>query len=148
MFNIKGMMEENHQEEAAGGRGVKRWLQGYPWSSVLRAVATFRSMPAEDMEMVTANDVRELWDRESTRPISLGHALGLCRRCHSARPFGKYDCDSFVNIARDLVKPFLGEMSATLATAVISIVADYVRGSGNELEMNQTLSLILARFTE
>ncbi|HEX4085261.1 MAG TPA: hypothetical protein VHY22_10145, partial [Chthoniobacteraceae bacterium] len=68
-----------------------------------------------------------------------------CRACQTARPFGKYDCESFIIIARDLVKPFLGQMSATLAAAVIVIVGDYVRGCGNEEEMRQTLQLILEK---
>ena len=46
------------------------------------------------------------------------------------------------------MKPFLGQMSATLAAAVVVIVGDYVRGCDDEVEMRQTLQLILEKFEE
>jgi len=134
------------REPHSAGHGVRRWLEAYTWSEVLRTVARFWHLPPENIEAASAYETRELWDREAPRSQSLADALRLCRRCQVARPFGRYDCDSFVVIARDVVKPFLAEMSATLATAVISIVGDYVRGTGNEIEMHQVTDLILDRF--
>jgi hypothetical protein len=129
-----------------GDPGLRHWLGAYTWADVLRTVAHFWHLPAENIEAASAYDTRELWDREAPRSQSLPDALRLCRRCQIARPFGRYDCDSFVLIARDAVKPFLAGMSATLATAVVAIIGDYVRGSCNELEMHQAADIIVNRY--
>jgi hypothetical protein len=103
-------------------------------------------MPPERFDAPAAREIQKLWENQAEQDLTLAEALRLCRRCQIARPFGQYDCESFIIIARDIVKPFLGQMSAALAAAVITIVGDYVRGSGDELEMQQTLNLILEKF--
>jgi hypothetical protein len=142
------MIGDANTPDLASQHGVKRWLQSYPWTEVLRLVADHCRLPPEHFEGASSHETRELWERETLRAQSLDEALRLCRRCQLARPFGTFDSESFVLIARDLVKPFLGAMSATLATAVINIVGDYVRGLADELEMNQTINLIITRFPD
>jgi len=126
--------------------GVRKWLGPYPWEGVIGTLAGFWHMPPERFDAPAAREIQKLWENQAEQDLTLAEALRLCRRCQIARPFGQYDCESFIIIARDIVKPFLGQMSAALAAAVITIVGDYVRGSGDELEMQQTLNLILEKF--
>jgi hypothetical protein len=140
------IMAERQTPAVSRGHGVRSWLRPYPWEDVIRTIAGFWRLPPEHFETRSAREVQELWERQIEKDLTMADALRLCRRCQTAKPFGKYDCESFVIIARDIVKPFLGQMSATLAAAVIIIVGDYVRGSGDEIEMQQTLNLILEKF--
>jgi len=126
-------------------RGARRWLGDHPWENVIRTLSIFWHLPEEEFNTPPARQIRELWERESGNELTLAEALRVCRRCQTAMPFGKYDCDSFVIVARDIVKPFLSQMSATLAAAVITILGDYIRGGGDEREMRHAINLIMGR---
>jgi hypothetical protein len=134
---------QNLKNRHAGG--AKRWLRDYPWDNVIRPLSIFWHRPPEEFDTPSARQIREVWERESDHELTLAEALRVCRRCQMAMPFGKYDCDSFVIIAREIVKPFLSPMSATLAAAVITILGDYIRGVGDDREMKRALNLILER---
>lgn len=125
---------------------MRPWLRDYHWEDIIWTIGVFWRLKPGHFETPAACRTRDLWRRESAKATTLAGALRLCRECQASTPFGKYDCESFVIIARDVVKPFLGDMSATLAAAVITIVGDYVRGTGDEAEMQRTLGIILEKF--
>jgi len=140
------MMEETHHPEKRVQPGVEQWLRSYPWEDIVRTVAGYWRRPPEEIEACAAQETRALWQHEAAGPQSLCEALRLCRACQAARPFGKFECESFVIVARDMVEPWLGQMSATLAAAVITIIADYVRGGGDETEMERAANMILEKY--
>jgi hypothetical protein len=140
------MMEEAHHSAGRATPRPEPWLRAYPWQDIVWTVAGYWRLPAEEIGACAAASVRERWERGSAGEQTLCDALRLCRECQAARAFGKYECESFVIVARDVVKPCLGQMSATLAAAVITIIGDYVRGAGEEMEMTRAVTLILDKY--
>lgn len=122
------------------------WLRSYPWEDIVWTVAGYWRLRPEEIDACVARETRDLWQREAAGMQTLCGALRLCRECQAARAFGKYECESFVIVARDVVKPYLGQMSATLAAAIITIIADYVRDAGDEVEMQRAVDLIMQRY--
>jgi hypothetical protein len=147
MEMMDGESRQDGRQDGKGRKGiVRRWLEPYPWQQVVGTLAAFWHLPAERFE--TAHETRDLWESEAGREMRLEEALRVCRRCQTAQPFGQYDCESFVIIAREIVKPLLDGMSTVLSAAVSTIVEDYVRGVGDDLEFSQTLQLVLEKYED
>jgi hypothetical protein len=141
-------MDERQNSQEGLAQGTRGWLRPYPWEDIVGSLTSFWHISPDQLEVPATHQVRELWKREGQRDLTLAEALRLCRKCQGARPFGKYDCESFVLVARDMIKPFLEQMSSPLAAAVVTILGDYVRGAGDEVEMQQALHLIMEKFAE
>jgi hypothetical protein len=146
MNEIDCTMEGSYHPQLPARPRPEQWLRSYPWEDIVWTVAGYWRLKPDEIEASAARETRALWQREAAVAQTLGDALRLCRACQAARAFGQYECESFVIVARDVVKPYLGQMSATLAAAIVTIVADYVRGGGNETEMQRAVNLIMEKY--
>ena len=77
-----------------------------------------------------------LWERSRTTELTIEAAIVICHRCHRLAPFCFFNGNTFVAIARGIIKPVLEKLTVRdpLRAAVFrSVVGHYVAGT-EELE--------------
>ena len=115
-----------------------KWLEPISWADVTALNARLCEAkgalhkPTSDGHAVT----RDLWERSRTTELTLEEAIVICHRCHRLAPFCFFNGNTFVAIARGIIKPVLEKLTARdpLRAAVFrSVVGHYVAGT-EELE--------------
>ena len=119
-----------------------KWLEPISWGDVtmlnarLCAAKGALHKPTSDGHDTT----RDLWERSRTMELTLEEAIVICHRCHRRAPFCFFNGNTFVAIARGIIKPVLEQLTARdpmRAAAFRSVVGHYVAGT-EELEVLRT----------
>lgn len=75
---------------------------------------------------------RALWERSRPMDLSLEAAVVICHRCHRLAPFCFFNGNTFVAIARGIIRPVLARLTvrdAIRAAAFRSVVGHFVAGT-------------------
>ena len=109
---------------------TKSWLAAVPWSAVVQKNEELcRSKGfTHRLNPKTSDTARLLWDPAGARPLTLGRALELCRRCNELIPFILASDQTFVAIGHDLTEDLLQRLSPVEAQILRSTVGHYIAG--------------------
>ena len=121
-----------------------KWLAPISWEDVTSLNARLCEgkdvlhKPTSDGHQVTF----ELWERSRLLDMSLEEALVVCHRCHRFAPFCFFNGNTFVAIARGIIKPVLEQITARdamRAAAFRSVVGHFVAGTEGLEELRAAL---------
>ena len=121
-----------------------KWLEPISWADVTTLNARLCEAkgalhkPASDGHDAT----RELWERSRPLDLSLEEAIVICHRCHRLAPFCFFNGNTFVAIARGIIRPVLEQLTARdamRAAAFRSVVGHFVAGTEGLEELRAAL---------
>ncbi len=125
------------------GRRTK-WLAPVSWEDVTTLNA--RLCEAKGALHRPASDghepARDLWERSRQTVLSLEEAVVVCHRCHRLAPFCFFNGNTFVAIARGIIRPVLEKLAAEdamRAAAFRSVVGHFVAGTAGLEELRAVL---------
>lgn len=119
----------------------QRWLQDWPWESVVTINAGL-CKEKNALHKPTSDGhepARKLWEKSSTRELTLRETLEICRRCHKLAPFCFYNGNTFVAIGRTMIQDTLRKMSPMKAQSFRSVVGHYIAGTAGAEELAKVL---------
>ena len=119
----------------------KRWLQDWPWETVV-AINAGLCQEKNALHKPTSDGyapAQKIW--ESSRPceLELREVLDLCRQCHKLAPFCFYNGNTFAAIGRTLIQDLLRKMPPAKAHVFRSVVGHYIAGTAGAPELSQAL---------
>lgn len=92
---------------------------------------------AHTLNSKTAPKAQRLWDEAYARPLTLGEALELCRRCNELVPF-VFACDqTFVAIGLELIEDLRQRLPPVEAQILRQTVSHYIAGLVRPKELRQ-----------
>lgn len=113
---------------------ITKWLAPVSWEDVVTLNARLCEAkgalhkPTSDGHDTT----RDLWERSRHMDLSLEEAIVICHRCHRLAPFCFFNGNTFVAIARGIIKPVLEQLTArdAIRAAIFrSVVGHFVAGT-------------------
>ena len=121
-----------------------KWLAEVSWADVTTLNARLCEArgalhkPTSDGHDAT----RELWERAQLMDLSLEEAIVICHQCHRLAPFCFFNGNTFVAIARGIIKPVLERLTArdaVRAAGFRSVVGHFVAGTEGLEELKAVL---------
>lgn len=85
---------------------------------------------------------RELWERSRAMDLSLEDAIVIRHRCHRLAPFSFFNGNTFVAIARGIIRPVLEQLTAhdaLRAAAFRSVIGHFIAGTKGLEELRAAL---------
>lgn len=119
----------------------QRWLQNWPWETVV-AINAGLCKEKNALHKPTADGyepARQLWEKSRTSELTLRETLDICRRCHKLAPFCFYNGNTFVAIGRTMIQDVLRKMSPVKAHGFRSVVGHYIAGTAGADELAKAL---------
>ena len=112
-----------------------KWLAPYAWEEV--TLLNARLCAAKNAVHKPTSDgheaARALWERSRESDLTLEEALVICFECHRLAPFCFFNGNTFVAIARGMIRPILERLvtdsESLRAAAFRAIVGHYVAGT-------------------
>ena len=121
-----------------------KWLEPVSWEDVTAINA--RLCEARNALHKPASDghdaARDLWESSRQMVLTLEQAIVICHRCHRLAPFCFFNGNSFVAIARGIIRPVLEQLTARdamRAAAFRSVVGHFVAGTEGLEELRAAL---------
>ena len=125
------------------------WLEPVSWEDVTAINA--RLCEARGALHKPASDghdaARDLWESSRQTVLTLEQAIVICHRCHRLAPFCFFNGNTFVAIARGIIRPVLEQLTARdamHAAAFRSVVGHFVAGTEGLEELRSALREALA----
>lgn len=112
-----------------------KWLEPYEWDQVVllneRLCAAKGALHKPTSDGFEA--ARALWERSRPLDLTLERALVICHECHRLAPFCFFNGNTFVAIARGMIRPVLERLvldsDGLRAAAFRSVVGHFVAGT-------------------
>ena len=119
----------------------KKWLEAAPWESVVSLnQALCRDKQLEFSPSAKTFDVaRQLWEKSSSRSMTLKEVLDVCRECNDLIPFTFNNGNTFSAIGKTLVADLIEGLGAVEAHIVRTTVGHYVAGLIEKRELLEVL---------
>lgn len=92
---------------------------------------------AHTLNSKTAHKAQRLWDEAYARPLTLGQALEVCRRCNELVPFVFASDQTFVAIGLELVQDLRQRLPPVEAQILRQTVSHYIAGFVRPKELRQ-----------
>jgi len=83
----------------------QRWLQNWPWETVV-AINAGLCKEKNALHKPTTDGyepARKLWEKSRAGELTLRETLDICRRCHKLAPFCFYNGNTFVAFRTNFV---------------------------------------------
>ena len=127
-----------------------KWLEPFAWEEVVLLNA--RLCAAKNALHQPTSDghepARELWERSRPMDLDLERALVICHECHRLAPFCFFNGNTFVAIARGMIRPILERLivdsDGLRAAAFRSVVGHFVAGTEGLPELRAAIREAMA----
>ena len=121
-----------------------KWLEPISWADV--STLNARLCEARGALHKPASDghdaARDLWEISRQMVLTWEQAIVICHRCHRLAPFCFFNGNTFVAIARGIIRPVLEQLTARDAmgaAAFRSVVGHFVAGTEGLEELRAAL---------
>jgi len=111
------------------------WLQPFSWDFVVaqNEILCRQKLAHHGPTSDGHADAKERWETGREREMTLYEAVEICRQCHRIAPFTNFNGNTFVAIARILVKRL--DLESTQESLARSLAGHIVAGVASEEEV-------------